>query len=179
LQQFTELLTRQTQDLSSYAVPPIWEPIFSVFLNQIEEAQLISADNVPTGALPALRDIVLVAMGTWPGFDRLHGKIESLLSTIQIPSFSNQAQVLAAPSLEGPRIPGVQGMITSDSNMFDSFPAPSSPELDGDAPVNQDMTDAPEAGLGALDTWNALQAGNVNDAGSSIPDFVTMDALRW
>lgn len=172
LEQATDLLMKHTLALDSQAIPPIWQLILGTIMNEIEKARSLLRFNVPSGFFQALETITSTASTRWPCFDSLHTRI---LSSIRRHAFLNESASHAMPQQS-------QSLVRQDNG------GPNTTPQSVNIPTSDlfSLNEAALVGQGHESThysservFDSMETAGMSDSVSSIPDFVTMDALNW
>ena len=177
LQQLTDLLMMHASDLDCRAIPPIWELILSIVLNEIENARKQSNIVVPISLIQTLESVVCTARRRWPIFDPLHARLQSHLGSSANPDNfltqqSQQVSEIINDQARSTEIVRAQNAFPNEALSLDHFTlTPNIPF----AQQNYEFNPRPSTD-GMVDS---IYTAGMTDAASCIPDFVTMDALHW
>ncbi|KAJ9636444.1 hypothetical protein H2204_005277 [Knufia peltigerae] len=187
-QQLSLLLTTRAKNLNSAAIPPIWEPILSTLMDNIEEAESLSP-TFTEDILVSLKAIVASASSVWPAFNDLNGRLEShsadtaelRRSTTQPPIQQGQATDNAFSRMTEQELVSASDPVGNDMNMSrGAIPADlHRSDLDLRLLQADDGEVTNTSTLCQIGPTEPIPPSTQSDTGSLMPDFVTMDALTW
>ena len=173
LQQITDLLNNHVAEVDSRAIPPIWQLIFGIILNEVGRARSLLQIPVPPRFIQGLEAVGSNAKTRWPCFDTLYTRILSSRASYNPSGESptptrHQHEGVLPPNVQPPGTP--QSLNTNEAGLFTARETGSSTD-------HHPFSDPSQ--LEADFVIDSIPTGSISNASSSIPDFVTMDALNW
>lgn len=190
IKQLGWIINHHTTNLNAHAIPILWEPLLDVILDQMDQAKQMLPPGVYRRTLQTLEILVAKARTTWPAFERLHLRITSQLSTTSESSLHNRTSsprvavlghIMASEptALDASQHQITTGVFATDPNIISRSDDVVPSSIEGNGISMDEAAAAPEFLMHGFDNAEASHAGNMSDADSSIPDFLTMDALQW
>lgn len=190
IKQLGWIINHHTMNLNAHAIPILWAPLLDVILNQMDQAKQMLPLGVYRRTLQTLEILVTKAKTTWPAFEQLHLRIASQLSNTTESSLHNRtspprvavpghAMVSEPTALNEGQRQVTPGVFTTNPNIISRSDDVVPSSIEGNGVSMDENIAAPEFLIHSFDNAEASHAGNMSDADSSIPDFLTMDALQW
>ena len=171
LEQITDFLSTHTMGLSAQAIPPIWQLILGTILNEMDRARDLLQIEMPLNFLQALVTVSSTARSRWPCFESLHGRA---LSGMRRHALLNESPSHAVSQPSQIFVSYAAGAQNAPQSM--NVPLDDVPSLNDTAFGDQGHQAVQHNSEGLFDS---METAGMSDTVSSIPDFVTMDALQW